>query len=154
MNRFANDDQDDTISMGPPIPPVPPPGGGWRWRPPRAAIFAGVAVIALAGGQETLDVQRGTVTAVSGTSLAVKSTDGYTATYAVTSDTLVDAKAQGSGSVKNGDTVLVITTAGSKPTAANVADITAIKAGRASLGFPMNPAKPKILTPTTPPAGT
>ena len=91
---------------------------------------------------------------MSATSLAVKSTDGYTTTYAVASDTLVDAKARGIGSVKNGDTVLVTATAGSKPTAANVADITAIKAGRASLGFPMKPAKPKILTPTTPPAGT
>jgi hypothetical protein len=57
----------------------------------------------------------------------LKSTDGYTATYAVTSDTLVDAKVQGIDSVKNGDTVLVIATAGSKP---------------------------KILTPATPPAGT
>jgi hypothetical protein len=37
------------------------------------------------GGYETLDVQRGTVTAVSATSLTVKSTDGYTTTYAVTS---------------------------------------------------------------------
>ena len=106
------------------------------------------------GGYETLDVQRGTVTAVSATSLAVKSTDGYTTTYAVASDTLVDAKARGIGSVKNGDTVLVTATAGSKRTAVNVVDITAIKTRRASLGFPTNPAKPKIVTPATPSAGT
>jgi hypothetical protein len=66
----------------------------------------------------------------------------------------VNAKARGIGSVKNGDTVLVTATAGSKRTAVNVVDITAIKTRRASLGFPTNPAKPKIVTPATPPAGT
>jgi hypothetical protein len=66
----------------------------------------------------------------------------------------VNAKARGIGSVRNGDTVLVTATAGSKRTAVNVVDITASKTRRASLGFPTNPAKPKIVTAATSPAGT
>jgi hypothetical protein len=230
VDHFGHDDQDDTISMGPPVPPVPPPPrGGWNWRSPRAATFASVAVIALAagagagysatrssprpasdasvaaaspspaptpsagtpgknrhgwtgfagplvfgpagvgggmvhgqftvpkqgGGYETLDVQQGTVTAVSGTSISVKSSDGYTATYGVTSSTLVDTRAGGISSVKKGDTVMMTATAGSTPTAASIADITAIKAGRASLRLPAPPGKPFLMRPTaTPPAGT
>lgn len=237
MDRFGHDDQsddqDDTISMGPPVPPVPPPpGGGRRWRSPRALSFAGVAVIALAGGTgigyaathsapaaanaavaaatptpsptpsngagahgharhgwigfagpfgfglgpagigkggmlhgqftvqkqgggyETLDVQNGTVSAVSDSSLTVKSADGFTATYTVTGSTLVNAQSKGIGSVNKGDTVVVTATAGgSTPTAANVTDVTAIKAGRASLGFPA-PGKPHMPTPATPPASS
>jgi hypothetical protein len=107
------------------------------------------------GGYETLDVQRGTVTAVSGTSVSVKSSDGYTATYTVTSSTLVDARAGGISSVKKGDTVMVTATAGSTPTAASIADITAIKAGRASLHLPAHSGKPFFMRPTAaPPAGT
>jgi hypothetical protein len=230
VDRFGNDDQDDTISTGSPIPPVPPPPrGGWNWRSPRAATFAGVAVIALAagagagysatrsspspaseasaaaanpsstptpsagvpgknrhgwirfggpfgfgpagigggvlhgqftvpkqgGGYETLDVQQGAATAVSGTSISVKSSDGYTATYTVTSSTVVDARASGISSVKKGDTVMVIATAGSTPTAASIADISAIKAGRASLHLPAQSGKPFFTRPAAaPPAGT
>jgi hypothetical protein len=232
VDRIGNDDQDDTIFMGPPVPPVPPPpGGGRRWPPPRGVTFAGVAAIALAGGAgiglasthsspaatasasvaaanpspsatpvpahgkpgrgwragggpfrlglgpagilgqggmvhgqftikkagggyETLDVQDGTVTAVSGTSLSVKSSDGYTATYAVTNSTLVDAQAKGIGSVKKGDTVFVTAT-GSANTAVSVTDITAVKAGRASFGFPASPPKPGAITPApASPSGT
>jgi len=230
VDRFGNDDHDDTISMGPPVPPVPPPPrGGWNWRSPRAATFAGVAVIALAagagvgysatrsshspasdasvaaanpspaptpsagmpgkirhgwigfggplgfgpagigggvlhgqftvpkqgGGYETLDVQQGTATAVSATSISVKSSDGYTATYTVTSSTIVDARAGGIGSVKKDDTVMVIATAGSTPTVASIADITAIKAGRASFHLPSQSSKPFFMQPAAaPPAGT
>lgn len=236
MDRFASDSDNDNdmISMGPPVPPVPPPPrGGWRRHPPRAVGFAGIAVIALAGGAgaayaathssspaanaavaattpsptatpspsagmpgkarhgwigfagpfgfgpglagvgrggmlhgqftvakqgggyETLDVQDGTVSAVSGTSLTVKSTDGYTATYTVTDSTLVDAQAKGIGSVKKGDTVAVTATAtGATPTAANVTDITAIKAGRASLGLPEPPTGPGMVAPAAPSTGT
>jgi len=95
------------------------------------------------GGYQTIDVQVGTVTAVSGTSVTVKSADGYTVTYTVTSKTVVDAQAAGIGSVKKGDSIFVTATvSGSTPTAADIQDLTAIKAGRASFGFPGRPANP------------
>jgi len=89
------------------------------------------------GGYQSVDVQRGTVSAVSVSSVTVKSADGFTTTYAVTSSTMVDAKASGIGSVKQGDTVFVTATvSGTTATAADVIDVTAVKAGRASFGFP------------------
>lgn len=89
------------------------------------------------GGYQTVDVQDGTVSAVSASSVTVKSADGFTATYAVTSSTVVDAKAAGIGSVKKGDTIFVTATvSGGAATAANVTDMTAVNAGRASFGFP------------------
>jgi hypothetical protein len=89
------------------------------------------------GTEETVDVQRGTVTAVSSTSITVKSTDGYTATYAVSSDTVVDAESAGIGSVKTSDTVDVeATVSGSKATAADIRDATAVKDGRAHFSTP------------------
>jgi hypothetical protein len=93
------------------------------------------------GGYQTVDVQRGTVSAVSASSVTVKSADGFTATYAVTSSTMVDAKAAGIGSVKRGDTIFVTATvSGTTATAADVIDMTAVKAGRASFGFPGKPS--------------
>ena len=90
------------------------------------------------GGYQTVDVQDGTVTAVSTGSVTVKSADGFTATYTVTSKTVVDAEAAGIGSVKKGDTIFVTATvSGSTATAANILDLTAVKAGRASFGFPV-----------------
>jgi len=89
------------------------------------------------GGYQTVDVQDGSVTAVSTGSVTVKSADGFTATYTVTSKTVVTAEAPGIASVKKGDTVFVTATvSGSTATAASVVDVTAVKAGRASFGFP------------------
>jgi hypothetical protein len=59
------------------------------------------------GGYQTIDTQRGSVTAVSGTSITVKSADGFTKTYQVTSSTNVDAERNGIGSVKTGHKVAV-----------------------------------------------
>jgi hypothetical protein len=107
------------------------------------ALHGQLTVPKAGGGYQTLDVQRGTVTAVSSTSLTVKSSDGYTASYAVNSSTIVDAESAGIGSVKSGDTVFVAATvSGSTATAARVIDTTAVKAGRAHFGFPMAPVKP------------
>jgi hypothetical protein len=83
------------------------------------------------GTYETVDVQQGTVTAVSSSSLTIKSADGYTATYAVSSSITVDTKTAGIGSVKSGDSVMVeAQVSGSKVTATRVQDTTAIKDGR------------------------
>ena len=60
-------------------------------------------------GTQVVLVQSGTVTAVSATSLSVKSTDGFTATYAITSTTRVRAKGgTGITGVASGATVWVV----------------------------------------------
>jgi hypothetical protein len=105
------------------------------------------------GGYQTLDVQTGTVTAVSTGAVTVKSADGFTATYTVTSNTVVGAQSAGIGSVKKGDTVFVTATvSGSTATAASIVDITAIKNGRASFGFPEPPKAPALPAPSQSPS--
>jgi hypothetical protein len=79
------------------------------------------------GGYQTIDTQRGTVTAVSTNSLTVKSSDGYTKTYQVTGSTNVDAQRAGIGSVKTGQTVSVSATVkGSSATATQIVDISTL----------------------------
>jgi hypothetical protein len=58
-------------------------------------------------GFRTHAVQTGEVTAVSKSSITVKSEDGFTRTYAVNEDTLVNAGRDGIDSVKTGDSVHV-----------------------------------------------
>ncbi|HEY4020255.1 MAG TPA: hypothetical protein VGM75_16300 [Pseudonocardiaceae bacterium] len=60
-------------------------------------------------GTEVVDLQRGQVTAVSPTSITVKSADGFTGTYVVDSTTKVSKTGQQSaiGSVANGDDVAI-----------------------------------------------
>ncbi|MGH3304661.1 MAG: hypothetical protein ACRDOK_23895 [Streptosporangiaceae bacterium] len=92
------------------------------------------------GGYRTVDVQRGTVTAVSSSSISVKSADGYSATYAVSSSTEVNAQAAGIGTVRTGDTVeLTATVSGGTATADSIIDVTAIRSSRGSFGFPAGP---------------
>lgn len=83
------------------------------------------------GGYQTVDMQRGTVTAVSKDSITVKSEDGFSATYVVTADTMVNAKRDGIASVKVGDQVGVmgIENAG-KTTAVQIVDRTQLKDSR------------------------
>src|SRR3954470_19825908 len=75
------------------------------------------------GGYQTVATQRGAVTAVSKDSLTVKSDDGYSRTYTLTSDTMVNAARDGIGDVKTGNTVnvLAVVTDG-KATATRVND--------------------------------
>jgi hypothetical protein len=111
------------------------------------AVHGQLTVPKSGGGYQTVDVQRGTVTAVSATSISVKSADGYTATYAVTGSTEVNAESAGIGAVKTGDSVFVTATAsGGSATASNVTDITSIRASRGAFGFPAAPAKPDAVT--------
>jgi hypothetical protein len=94
------------------------------------------------GGYQTVDIQRGQVTAVSAASITVKSDDGFTRTYAVTSATIVDAQRDGIGSVKTGDQVsLQATVSGSSATAASIADLSGLQSGRHAFNFP-EPAEP------------
>lgn len=81
------------------------------------------------GGTVTVEIQRGDVTTVSSTAITLKSTDGFTRTYAVSASTIVDAQRDGIGSVKPGDQVwLAATASGGTVTAIRVMDLTRLRA--------------------------
>jgi hypothetical protein len=114
------------------------PGGG------PAGLFGALhGQIVLAkpgGGYQTVDFQNGRVTAVSATSITLKSADGYTRSYAITGSTAVDAQRDGIGSVKVGNQVSVsATVAGSAATAVTVTDLTLLQQGRQAFGFQERP---------------
>jgi hypothetical protein len=80
------------------------------------------------GGDQTVDVQNGQVTAVSNTSITLKSSDGFTMSYGITSSTLVDAQRDGIGSVKVGNQASVLATvSGSTATATSIMDRTLVQ---------------------------
>ena len=58
-------------------------------------------------GYQTIATQKGEVTAVSATSLTVRSEDGFSRTYTVNDDTLVNAGNDGIDDVRSGDDVRV-----------------------------------------------
>jgi hypothetical protein len=88
-------------------------------------------------GWRTVAVQRGEVTAVSSTSLTVKSKDGYTKTYVLTAKTLVNAGRDGIATVKKGEEVAVAAIVkNGTATADHVRDLTQIKAHHKDLGRP------------------
>jgi len=62
----------------------------------RSRVEHGEATVRTKTGTEVVDFQRGTVTAVSPTSVTVRSQDGFTATYAVTSTSKVRKNKQAS----------------------------------------------------------
>lgn len=100
------------------------------------SIHGQITVPKPGGGYQTLDVQTGTVTAVSSSSITVKSADGYSKTYVVSSSTDVNAHAA-IGTVKKGDTVaLTATVAGSKATADSIFDFASIRSGGEHFNFP------------------
>jgi hypothetical protein len=87
------------------------------------------------GGYQTVDVQDGQVTAVSTTSITLKSSDGFTKTYVVTRSTTVDAQRDGIGSVKAGNQASVFAAvSGSTVTATNVADMTLLQQDHQGFG--------------------
>lgn len=79
--------------------------GGFGMMGAAGAIHGELTVPDGNGGYRTMVIQRGTVTDVSSTSVTVKSDDGYTKTYKVDDDTLVNAGNEGIGDVKSGDKV-------------------------------------------------
>ena len=99
------------------------------------------------GGYQTIDIQQGTVTAVSSTSITLKSADGFTKTYQVTSSTLVNAQRSGIGSVKAGNKAAVSATqSGAAATATRITDLTLLQQawqhGKRGLEVPAPPAAP------------
>jgi hypothetical protein len=95
------------------------------------------------GGFQTVDVQRGEVTSVSGSSITVKSDDGFTKTYTVDNNTLVNAGNNGIADVAKGDTVQIVAIkSGSTVHAVDVADLTKIKDLRGKYFFHRERPKP------------
>ncbi|TDW93279.1 hypothetical protein EV137_0554 [Kribbella pratensis] len=92
------------------------------------------------GGYQTVATQRGEVTAVSKDSITVKSADGYSRTYTLTEDTMVNAARDGIDDVKTGNTVTVmaVVTDG-KATASSVNDGTVRDAAGQKWGFKHGP---------------
>ena len=88
-------------------------------------------------GYETVATQTGDVTAVSPSSITVKSEDGFSRTYSVDENTVVGSGRDGIGSVKTGDTVRVVGLVdGGKASAAAVLDSTGLGRIGQHWGFP------------------
>ena len=95
------------------------PGGfGFAFGGPFGAVHGQFVVPRSGGGYQTIDTQRGSVTAVSATSITVKSADGFVKTYQVVSSTNVDARRNGISTVKTGHQVAVTATDGGSTAAA------------------------------------
>ena len=83
------------------------------------------------GGFQVIATQEGEVTAVSGSSITVKSVDDYSRTYVVNDDTLVNAGKDGIADVARGDRVHVVAVVTDGNAAAkSVFDITKIRESR------------------------
>ena len=103
--------------------------GGFGFGGPFGAVHGQFVVPRSGGGYQTIDTQRGSVTAVSPTSITVKSADGFSKTYQVVSSTNVDAKRNGISTVKTGHQVMVTATdSGSTATATSILDFNLLPA--------------------------
>jgi hypothetical protein len=131
-----------SASVRPHLPPkgpwrmLPPGGGPFRFGGPGAlgglfgAVHGTVVVPKSGGGYQTIAFQNGKVTAVSSTSITLRSADGYSHSYQVTSSTLVNAQRDGIGSIKTGNQVMVTATvSGSTATAVRVIDLSLLQQG-------------------------
>ncbi|HUA40849.1 MAG TPA: hypothetical protein VMA32_04765 [Streptosporangiaceae bacterium] len=88
------------------------------------------------GGYRTVDFQSGTVTKVDAGSITLRSTDGFTQSYAISGSTIVSANRDGIGSVKTGnDTVLIATVSGRTATAVRIIDVTQLIHSHQQLGL-------------------
>ena len=117
-------------SARPAFPHLGRPGGmGFGFGGVFGAVHGQFVVPRSGGGFQTVDTQRGSVTAVSATSITVKSADGFVKTYQVASSTNVDAQRNGIGSVKTGHQVVVMATvSGRKATAVSILDFSLLPA--------------------------
>ena len=94
------------------------------------AVHGTVVVPKSGGGYQTVAFQSGKVTAVSSTSITLRSADGYSHTYPVTSSTIVNAQRDGIGSIKAGNQVVVTATvSGSTTTVIRIIDVTQLQQG-------------------------
>jgi len=110
--------------------------GGFGFGAPFGAVHGQFVVPKSGGGYQTVDTQRGSVTAVSATSITVKSADGFVKTYQVVSSTNVDAQRNGISSVKTGHQVVVTATvSGSTATAVSILDFNLLPAMHGGAGW-------------------
>src|SRR5438874_824669 len=94
---------------------------------PKGAIHGEFVAPDGSGGYRTVDVQTGEVTSVSSDSITVKSADGFSKTYSVGENTVVNSGRDGIGTVKNGHTVAVNSVVtGGKAAARSIEDITTL----------------------------
>jgi hypothetical protein len=92
------------------------------------------------GGYQTVATQQGDVTAVSKDSITVKSEDGYSRTYTVAAETLVNSARDGISSIKTGSKVTVsAVVANNTATATTINDGTARDAAGQKWGFKHGP---------------
>jgi len=94
---------------------------------PRGAIHGEFVQPDGNGGYRTVDMQVGDVTSVSSDSISVKSADGFSKTYSVDENTVVNSGRDGIANVKNGDKVSVngVVTNG-KAAARSIQDMTTL----------------------------
>jgi hypothetical protein len=140
----TNADPTPSPSASPSAPGAPDPGKGGPGRHGEfgmmGALHGEYVVEKDGGGYQTVATQRGEVTAVSKDSITVKSADGYSRTYTLTTDTLVNATRDGIDSVKTGNQVTVSAiVADGKATAASVDDGTVRDAAGQKWGFKRGP---------------
>jgi hypothetical protein len=124
-------------SARPAFPHQGRPGGfGLGFGGPFGAVHGQFVVPKSGGGYQTIDTQRGSVTAVSATSITVKSADGFSKTYQVVSSTNVDAQRNGIATVKTGHQVMVTATvSGSTDTAVSILDFNLLPAMHGGPGW-------------------
>jgi hypothetical protein len=127
------------------------PGGFGGMIGPMGALHGEFTVPKQGGGYQTLVMQRGSVTSVSSGSITVKSQDGFSATYAVSADTLVNAARDGIGSIKKGDDVTLLAQRKSgNDTALQIGDLTKFK----GLGDRFGPGRDRGAAPSPAPTGS
>jgi len=124
-----------------PRPGRPGGGMGFGFGAPFGAVHGQFVVPKAGGGYQTIDTQRGSVTAVSSTSITIKSADGFTKTYRVTGSTNVDAQRDGIGSIKTGHQVAVAATvSGGTATAVSILDFNLLPAMHGGPGWNHTPS--------------
>jgi hypothetical protein len=95
------------------------------------ALHGEFTVPAPSGGYQTLAMQRGQVTAVSASSITVKSDDGFSRTYSVDGNTVVAAGDNGIADVKTGNAVRILAVvSGGKARAVQILDATTVGRSR------------------------
>ena len=123
-----------TPSTTAPPAPAPGPRAGLRhgFGPGRlggvgGGVLHGEFVRRNGNGYQTVDVQTGQVTAVSSSSITLKSSDGFTKSYSVDTNTLVNAGRDGIGTVKVNDNAYVLAVvSGQTAQAAYIVDSTTL----------------------------
>ena len=87
---------------------------------------AEVVLVKEGGGSTTMLVQKGTVTSVDASSIAVKSADGYTESYKVDAKTTVNGDQKIDTVAKDEQVLVVAPEGGDNPTAGTILDLTEI----------------------------